>query len=53
MKILLRKFCIVHRLAYPSLWWRVTVLCLVICGKAPRLVGAGRLYVLKFASYHL
>lgn len=31
-------FC--TRLAYPGLWWRVTVLALVLCGRSPDSIGA-------------
>ena len=30
----------IPRLAYPDLWWRVTAIALIICGKSPQTVGA-------------
>jgi len=35
-----RKKADIPRLAYPGLWWRVTVIALTICGKSPQTVGA-------------
>lgn len=35
--LLLRAF---HRLAYPGLWWRVTMLALAMCGHSPSKLGA-------------
>ena len=28
------------RLAYPGMWWRATILALVMCGVAPQQIGA-------------
>lgn len=29
----------IERIACPGLWWRVTVICLILCGSSPRTIG--------------